>query len=278
MNYKTHIVTDLTELLKLINTDKKSWFVAGGTDINLNIERNQLPDDAELFFINGITSLKNIEKSKGYIKIGALSTFTDIIESNVIKEKLPFLKNALRDFASPQIRNVATIAGNIANGSPTADSVPILLALDAELVLSSVKGSRVVRLSEFFTDYKKNILKNNEVITEILIPDDFAEARLFYYKVGNRSALTIAKVNIAVLKHKQINIAAGSVNSYPIRLTSLEELINEKGIESLTNESIEKELEQVITPITDFRSTSEYRFTVSRNLICSTLDFLKRNC
>ncbi len=277
MNYKTHIITDLTELLTLINSETKPWFVAGGTDISLNISRNQLPPDSDIYFIQGISSLRNITNKNGYIRIGALNTITELLDSPVVMESLPFLKIALQDFASAQIRNIATLTGNIANGSPTADTIPILLVLDAELVLSSVKGSRVVPLSDFFTDYKTNVMENNEVITEIIIPDKFKDSELFYYKVGNRSSLTIAKVNIAILKGGKISAAAGSVNSYPIRLASLEEIIKEKGVEQLTTEDIEKELKNLITPITDFRSTSEYRFTVTRNLICSTLDFIKQN-
>ncbi len=277
MNHKTHIVTDLTELLTLISSDTKPWFVAGGTDISLNISRNQLPKNSDIYFISGIKCLKSITKSNGYIKIGALSSITDILESSIINESLPFLREALKDFASAQIRNVATLTGNIANGSPTADTIPILLVLEAELLLSSNKGSRVVSLSDFFTDYKTNVLENNEVITEILIPDKNKNSELFSYKVGNRSALTIAKVNIAILKGEVVKIAAGSVNSYPIRLFSLEKLIIEKGIERLTTQDIENELANLITPITDFRSTSEYRYTVTRNLICSTLDSIKQN-
>jgi len=216
--YKPKSLLELFEISEKI--EGKKYFLAGGTDINVQI-KNGLIKDESIIFLNHLTELKGILQSDNHIIIGALTSFSEILDSEYLKSKLPFFQNSLQNFASPLIQSSATIGGNIANGSPTADIVPLLLVLDAKLKLFSKSKLREIPISEFYTGYKKFILKRNEIIGAVLIPENAETGyETFYKKIGSRKALTIAKLAIAGLKKisnnkiEEIKLAVGSLNEY----------------------------------------------------------------
>lgn len=263
---------------KLEDSKGEKFLLAGGTDINVQI-KNGVITDGDIFFINHLSSLKGIKKVDNKIHLGSLTSYNELINSDLVKEHLPFLQDSLTNFASPLLTTMATIGGNIANGSPTNDVTPPLLVLDAELELISKSGSRIVPLKDFFTGYKKFLLEENEIIKGIIIPIDAEKGyNSFYEKVGARKTLTIAKVAFAGLKKTQagniteIKLAVGSLNEYPRRLQLLEEFLINKQVDSLKIDEISEVLSKEITPISDLRSDKEYRYKVCLNLIRSFLD------
>ncbi len=274
--YKPKSLLELFEISEKI--ERKKYFLAGGTDINIQI-KNGIIKDESIIFLNHLSELKGILKSNNHIIIGALTNIREILESKLLKDKLPFFQNSLLQFASPLIQTTATIGGNIANGSPTADVVPLLLVLDAKLKLFSKSKLREVPISEFYTGYKKFILKRNEIIGAVLIPENAETGyETFYQKVGSRKALYIAKLAIAGLKKisnniiEDIKLAVGSLNEYPRRLYKVEEYLKDKPVNEIDFSELENQLKKEITPITDLRSDKGYRYQVCVNLIRTFLN------
>lgn len=270
MEHKLIISKNLQELLeKVAHDNERIFYLAGGTDINIQLKKKMIKTK-KIYFINNLKELRFLKLKDNLLKIGALTTFGEIINSKLINNKIPFLPNALKNFASPLLQNIATIGGNIANGSPTADIIPILLALDAKLLLCSKKEERTVALNDFFTGYKKNLLQKIEIIKAILIDVKY-NIEPFYKKVSSRKSLTIAKISICAIATKEngkivdFKIAVGSLNEYARRLTKLEEYLNEG--KNISKEGINKTLKKEIFPISDLRSDSEYRFQVCQNLV-----------
>ena len=269
---------DINNLYETLDNKEQQYLLAGGTDINVQINNGAIRDP-NIIYINHLKELSGIEEENDMILIGSTTSFKDIIESRIIKKYLPFIYNSLQNFASPLIQTSATIGGNIANGSPTADVIPILLALDAKLIICSKLTTREVFLKDFFTGYKKNVMKNNELITKIIIFKNAENKyQTFYEKVGSRNSLAIAKVAIAgikkVGKEKIINIklAVGSLTEYPRRLFKVEEYVTGKTLLEIDFEKVEESLSMEITPISDLRSDKEYRYHVCVNLIRTFLN------
>lgn len=270
----------LKELLEIISTiEGEKYYLAGGTDINIQVKKDIIRN-GKIIFINHIKELNGIKEDENYILIGSTTTFRQIIESKLLNDKLPFFQKSLNNFASPLVQSQATIGGNIANGSPTADVVPLLLVLDAKLELISNSMNRTINLKDFFIGYKKFIMKPNEIIKSIFIPQNAENGfDTFYEKIGSRKALTIAKIAITGLKKlingkiKELKIAVGSLNEYPRRLDLLENYLTDTQISDIDFSKIENILKQEITPITDLRSDKDYRFEVCLNLIKKFLEY-----
>ena len=263
-------VESLSDLFaKSASCKEDFYYLAGGTDINVQISK-QMIKDSVLYFISNLDELKGITVCGDELVIGSGETFGNIINSKLIKSKVPFLSESLMNFASPLLQNAATIGGNIANGSPTADATPLLLALDAEVALVSAEGERRVKLCDYFTGYKKSVLKKGELIEAVVIKIEDGKS-YFYKKVSSRKSLTIAKVSLAAVyskdgdKFSSLRIAVGSLNEYARRLPKAEKVLLDGG----SDDELMKALKEEITPITDLRSDAEYRFDVAYNLINS---------
>ncbi len=266
---------NLNELLRYIeNINHKYFLLAGGTDINVQI-KNGMINNEEIVYINHLENLRKIKENDDELLLGTLVTFTEILNSDLISKSFPFLQESLKNFASPLLQNMATIGGNIANGSPTADVLPILLVLEAKLELVSLNSSRIVELKDYFTGYKKTLLNPDEIIKNIILPKNKYPSftNKLYKKVGARNALTIAKAAIACLIKTNNNmiedvvISAGSLNEFARRLYKLENYLIGKKITLLNYTEIKTILKEEITPISDIRSDKEYRFQVFYNLL-----------
>ena len=269
---------DINNLYETIDNMDQQYLLAGGTDINVQIKNGTIRDP-NIIYISHLKELSGIEEENDSILIGATTSFKDIIESRIIKKYIPLIHNSLQNFASPLIQTSATIGGNIANGSPTADVIPILLVLDAKLKICSKATNREVFLKDFFTGYKKNVMKNNELITKIIISKSAEHKyQTFYEKVGSRNSLAIAKVAVAgvkkVTKEKitDIKLAVGSLNEYPRRLFKVEKYVTGKKLTEIDFNKMDEYLQQEITPISDLRSDKEYRYHVCVNLIRTFLN------
>ncbi|GMG95409.1 FAD binding domain-containing protein [Tepidimicrobium xylanilyticum] len=225
-----HKGKSLDEVIRLLDQYKeKGKLIAGGTDLIIAMRESKVNVDA-LIDISSIDELKGVEDIGEYIRIGAATTFTQILEDPLFEDNLYGLKKASREVGSPQIRNKGTIGGNIANGSPAADSVPPLLCLDSILILRSIRGEREIKLKDYYEGNLK--IADDELIIAIQFQKPKSCQVLSFSKLGLRKALAISRLSIATLLEldednmvKTIRIASGSLGRYPLREHKVEEFL-----------------------------------------------------
>ena len=257
----------LKETLSLLSQyGVRAKVFAGGTDLVPKLKRREFGTPEYLIDLKNIPDWDYINYSlESGLKIGPLASIRSIENSPVIKEKFNVLAEAARSMASVQIRNRGTIAGNICNAVPSADSAPALLTLDARLKLVSTKGERTVNINDFFTGPSTTVLKADEILTEIQIPSQPASAGGKYLKLTPRSAMDLAIVGVAIQiladcgTCNEIRIALGAVSPTPMRAKKAENFLKGQG---LTPDLIGKTAEIAGTecsPITDHRASKEYR-------------------
>ena len=252
----------------------KAKVLAGGTDL-LSLMKLRAVTPECIVNLKEIAGLDYIRKEGNELRIGALTTIVTILTSDFIKQHCFSLYEAATVFATPQIRNMATIGGNICRSSPSADMLPPLMTFGAELKLAGAKGERRVFLEDFFTGAGQNVL-DQEILTEIVVPLQAGQYGTAFAKL-TRNSVDLAKVNCAVKitvsggRCVDSIIALGAVAARPIRAMRVEMCM--KGQETM-DEVIEEAAQKVtedITPITDVRSTAEYRARVSQVLVKRTI-------
>jgi carbon-monoxide dehydrogenase medium subunit len=247
--------------------------LAGGTDLLIGMKTNTVRPNC-IIDLKSIPGIDAIEYDSGF-KIGALTTVRDIEVSPLIQQKVSALSAAAGTLGSIQIRNRATIGGNLCHGSPAADMAAILLAMNCEVKIVADNGEKTIALDRFFTGPNSTVLGKDEVLSEIIIPKEIEQFRGVYLKHGPRKAMDIGIVNIAVLLDadgksglcNQIIIALGAVAPTPIRAKKAEELLNGK---MLTPELIQKAAEMAskeAKPISDFRASADYRKELVKSLV-----------
>ena len=239
--------------------------IAGCTDVMVGLhfgtsDQRQFIDLWPLDELRGIT----LDKPEGLsprLRIGALTNYTEIIASPIIRKRVPMLVAAAREVGGAQIQNRGTLGGNIANASPAGDTLPVLAAADARIVLRSAGGERRVSFSEFYTGYRTSVRQPDELITAIEIPA--IEGRQWWRKVGTRRAQAISKVMMAGVRGPQVRIALGSVGPVVVLATGAAKVLAHGGSVADAQAALARE----ITPIDDVRSTGEYRQQVAANLL-----------
>jgi CO/xanthine dehydrogenase FAD-binding subunit len=236
------------------------------------LEAGKLPQKNYLN-IWDLNELRGIEVTEARVTIGALTTYTEIQTNPVLQNEFPMLCQAASETGGLAIQNRGTLGGNIVNASPAADSPPALLAYDAELELVSLNGLRSVPYQGFHTGYKQMNISPDELLTRIRLPRKTKELTHYYRKVGTRKAQAISKVCFAAVvgtdtgEVKDIRIALGSIAPIPLRCPKTEDVLRGQRISQLLFEIGKRELAQEIAPITDIRSTKDYRLRVSLNLL-----------
>jgi len=258
----------INKIEEIIKKKGKIYFLAGCTDFYVYYKDGFIKEDSILVDISEIKELKGIKEDRNSIVIGSLTTFTEIIDSRILNKHANVLVKAAKTIGSKQIRNRATIGGNVANASPAGDSIPALFVLDSKLELVKGKRKRIVKVEEFFKGVKTTILENGEIIKSIIIPKKNFNKSVFN-KIGPRNALSISKVSIAVNARverkiiEDIAISFGSVYKTVVRCRESEEKLKRKKIDKGLIEEAKKLALNKISPITDFRSTGLYRFAVA---------------
>ena len=235
--------------------------LAGCTDVYVGLQFGTQPARR---FLNlwGLDELRGIGVGEdGTLRIGALATYTELGSSPVVWERLPMLVAASREVGGVQIQNRGTIGGNIANGSPAGDSLPVLAAADAVVVLRSLDGERRVAFNELYTGYRATVIRPDELIVAVEVPP--VQGAQWFRKVGTRAAQAISKVVIAGVRAPRPRIALGSVAATVVRLPQTE---NALAAGSSIQEA-QRVLQQEIKPIDDVRSTAAYRLRVAANLL-----------
>jgi xanthine dehydrogenase small subunit len=252
--------------------------IAGGTDLMVLMNAHML--NAEEFLdIWRVDELRGITDEGDALRIGALTTYTQLIKSELIQQHVPSLVAASRTIGAIQIQNRGTIGGNVVNASPAGDSLPVLAAYDAELEIGSVRGTRRVPFNQFYMGYRRSVLEPDELVLAVRMPKLKESEVDFFWKVGTRRAQAISKTVLAAKARvdnqriDSISIAVGSVAPTVVRARQTESLLTGSLTTTALMHDARRTIAQEITPITDLRSTEHYRRTVTGNVL---VKFLRR--
>jgi len=257
------------ELKKILKKNINSHLLSGGTDLSLVVTKERKDIDS-IIYMNSISELNYIKNNNKYIEVGASTPLSKF--ENYIEKYYSDFTSVLKRYGSVQIRNTATIAGNIATASPIGDTLPLLLSLDAKVVLKSVKKIKIIPLSSFFIDYRKTKLKTGQFIDSIRIPL-FPKNIFKAYKISKRFDDDISSIcasfNVQLInkKIKNIRIAYGGMASIPKRAKYCEKILLNSHINEQVINKAKKALEQDFRPISDMRASAKYRLIVAKNLL-----------
>lgn len=241
-------------------------FLAGGTDLVIAMkEKGLLPRYVvDLKHLPGLSGIR--EEADGSIAIGALTTMYAVETSPLIRRKYPFLSQSAAEVGSIQIRNRATIGGNMANATPSADTAPALVALDATARISGLNGSRTVALEEFFKGPGQTVMSTEEILTEISIPRTAPELVGEYIKFSPRDMMDLAYVGVAVAfnlgsdkRCERVRIVLGAVAPTPLRARDAESLLEGQSLTEPLAAQAGDAAARESRPISDVRSSAEYR-------------------
>ena len=250
----------LAEALRMLRDEAGAVPLAGATDLYVALNFGTLEPRR---FVNlwGLGPLRRIAMRGNTLSIGALATYTAMIRSRQVQRRLPMLAQAAREVGGMQIQNRGTLGGNIANASPAGDTLPVLAAAEAMVVLRSASGERRVPFAGYYTGYRESLRRPDELITAVEVGP--IEGAQWFRKVGTRAAQAISKVVMAAVRGPAPRIALGSVAPTVIRLSRTERaLADGAGIEAAAAIA-----ESEIQPIDDLRSTAGYRRRVVANLL-----------
>ncbi len=251
--------------------------LAGGTDLMISAREGGLKS-SYVMDISRLEELTRIEKADGLCAIGAGVTFSEIAESAEILNSVPLLAAAAKTVGSPQIRNVGTIGGNVANASPAADSVPPLVVLQARVEIRSISSERTPFVEEFITAPYRTSLKPNELIVRFLletIPDGY---RWDFQRIARRKALAIARANLALLassdeqgRVEDLRLCVGSISPRPSRLTEAEEILKGKIPSPELIGAVAKSVSSEMISRSGIRPTTEYKQPAVEGLIVKSM-------
>jgi xanthine dehydrogenase small subunit len=247
--------------------------IAGGTDVMVRITGEIGEPPQRMLDLSRVDALKGIALEAGKLVLGARTTYTEIRRSALVREHLPSLVEAAATIGAIQIQNRGTLGGNIANASPAGDTLPILLATDATILVGGQRGEREIPAADFFTEYRKTALASDELILHVTFP--LPKGRVVQFrKVGTRRAQAISKVVLATAWRDdgprglaEVRIALGSVAATPIRAREAEAVLEgAMPIPEVADRAAET-LAAEIHPIDDVRSTADYRRTVAARVL-----------
>ncbi len=267
---KIFLPTTISEALEMKASEPNLKVVAGSTDVGVVVNKGKMltPKTIALYHIE---ELKKISHDDGFLTVGSTVTLSEF--EDYIAAFMPEIKKILHIFASPQIKNQATLVGNVVNASPIADTIPFLMAMDAKVVLANVHGSREVVLKNFYLGYKTLDLKSDELVIAIKIPRIKANEYLKLYKVSMRKDLDISAATFAGVvevdngKIKSLRVALGGVGPTVMRMNQIEQDAIGLDFTSSTFETIAQNLPQFISPLSDLRASKEYRLLVAQNFV-----------
>lgn len=259
---------NLKNALDILADNDKIVIINGGTDVLIKARENAYRNHS-LLNISNIKELKGVYlKDKKDIIIKSGTTFSELESNEIVKKYLALLACASSQVGSPQVRNVATIGGNICNGAVSADSVPSLFVLNAKLVLENVSGQRIVPIEEFYLGPGKTVLEKNELLKEIIISyEDYHNYFGVYKKFGRRKAMEIATTSCAVLLKlkdqgkaiEDYRIAYGVAAPTPVRCHKTEEKIRYSGIKKEMLDVIQNSVLEELYPRESWRASKELR-------------------
>jgi xanthine dehydrogenase small subunit len=252
--------------------DEKMWPIAGGTDLYVMLNAGLPP--ARYLDLWSLRELRGIKATKSGFTFGATTTFRDVREHAEVRRRLPALAAAAAEVGGWQIQNRATIGGNIANGSPAGDSLPVFLAHDTVVRVRSSRGERAIAFEKLYKGYRELALDHGELIVAVDVPAPPPRSFAFFRKVGTRRAQSISKVVFSGLLTRDrdgtiadCRLAFGSVAPVTMRARDTENLLRGRRPTAETAAAARATLAKDIAPIDDIRSSREYRVAVAGNVV-----------
>ncbi|OGU54112.1 MAG: hypothetical protein A2V66_07285 [Ignavibacteria bacterium RBG_13_36_8] len=260
----------------------KIKILAGGTDVIPGIQQNssRFNDIHYLVDINKINELRSFQIQETELIIGAAVSFSDLYSNKLVKEHFPLLSKAAGTIGSNQIRNRATIGGNLVNNAPCADSVPPLLVYEAALVIASKDSTRKIRLSDFLLKPYKTQLKQNEIVSHIVLPIANKKWKGDFYKLGRRRGVAISRLTLAILVDvqndiiKELRVASGAITPIGKRLGKIEESAKGQQADDNLFKELSLELGKQILKETGIRWSSPYKLPVVQQMFYQLLSNL----
>jgi CO/xanthine dehydrogenase FAD-binding subunit len=267
---------DLAHALRLVHAaagSERMSPIAGGTDLLVYLNAGA-HEGRRFIDLWGLDELRGIRATRGGVRLGALTTFSEIREHTLLRRRFPALVAAAAEVGGRQIQNRGTVGGNIANASPAGDSLPALLALDAVVHARSVAGERALPFAGLYTGYRRLALAADELIAGVTLPDPPARSLQFFRKVGTRRAQSISKVVMAGVARRgrdgrldHVRLAWGSVAPVTLRATRAEASLLGAAPSAAAASRAREALAADIAPIDDIRSGRDYRLAVAGNLL-----------
>jgi xanthine dehydrogenase FAD-binding subunit len=254
--------------------ERPDWTVlAGGTDLLVRAPQKDQPRGVlDVFGLHGLCGIE--ERADGAIAIGAAAPYAAILANDACRRELPLLVAAAREIGAPQIQSRGTLGGNVGTSSPVGDTLPVLLALDAQVELASASGTRSVPYHAFCTGYRRTVLRGDELIVRVVFPPRPRGLLQSWRKVGTRRAQSISKVMLAAAaaldapggRIVHARLALGAVADRPIRVPAAEAALLGAVPGDALAARVRDLVHAAIAPIDDVRSTAAYRRTVAANL------------
>ena len=268
----------LDEALEILKEKgSKAKLIAGGTDLVIELRRQSVFEKT-LIDISRLEKLRTIEINEQMVSIGAGTRFTDIVTHKELKKHCMGLWEACRLVGSPQIRNVGTIGGNICNGSPAADSVPPLLALDAQLTILREGSTRTLSLKDFYVNKGKVLLNEDEILYAITFKLPKEGENVAFEKLGLRKALAIARLSCSIfvsigneLIIREIRIATGAMGTYPQREIQVEQMMLGKKLNEALIEDGAKAMGDIARQRLGERRSAAFKLEAIQGMFSKTL-------
>ncbi|HEV8635599.1 MAG TPA: xanthine dehydrogenase family protein subunit M, partial [Chloroflexota bacterium] len=272
-------VPELLELLAAHGDEAR--LVAGGTDVVVELARAPSPA-ATLIDLTALGELKYVREEDGQVRLGALATHNDVLASPLCRERALPLVQACREVGAPQIRTRATVAGNLVTASPANDTIAPLLGLDAEVVLLSRAGERVVPLGAFYTGFRRTVLRPDELLREIRFRPMAPDQRGVFVKLGLRRAQAISVIDFAVVltiereRVREARIALGCLAPTVVRAEKAEAFLRGRRLDPETRRRAGEVAREDAAAISDVRGSAAYRLATLEALLADALGRLAR--
>ena len=258
-----------------IRADRDVTLLAGGTDVFPARASDRgwgRMSQKPVLDLTAIDALRGIDTGETHTRIGALATWSDLVKAP-LPPVFDALKAAAREVGGLQIQNRGTLVGNICNASPAADGVPVLLCLDADVVLAGTSGDRIVPLAEFITGNRETTCRSDEIVTELRLPNLAPAARSNFSKLGSRRYLVISIVmaaGIVLIEEgivRELRLSLGACAPVAFRLRALEAALVGRAVRDLSDHDIALSDLESLAPIDDIRASAEYRRNAARMLL-----------
>jgi CO/xanthine dehydrogenase FAD-binding subunit len=257
----------LSRALELLAQDGEELrIISGGTDVAVCLKDGTL-EESRLLNLSRLEGLDYIREENGCLAIGARATFSWLVHSRIVRRWAPLLSDASVEVGSLQIRNLATLAGNVCNASPAADSLPPLYVHNAIVVLASVMGKRELPIDKFVLGPRKTARRSSELLTEVRVPKMAFGSHHFFKKLGLRSSQAISVVSVAASwKRRKARIALGAVAPTVVRAWDAEDFIFKRGLGLDSIDEVCVLVSKAASPIDDLRGSRGYRLEAIRAL------------
>ncbi len=267
-NFQVYTPDSMTELVKALGqATPNSKILAGGTDLIISLHERKIYPDL-IIDLSGVKELSSIKEENGWVSLGAITTFTEIKENSLVQKYFPSLAEAAAQVGSNQIRNRATIGGNIANASPAGDSLPVLSMLNAKVfVINHLGNMKEYTIDEIVAAPRKTNLSYHEAIVSIKIPIPPPAFRSAFVKLGTRTAVTIAMINVAMginydEKTRRVNEAClviGAISPKPLRVPEIEKIFIDRPLDHSLLMEFSRDLSRLVEKTAPVEFEMEYK-------------------